>query len=353
VQSGGERTYRICSYDRANLGRSEKASKPRTFLDMARDLHVLLANAQIKGSYILVGHSMGGFLVRVFRDQYPEEVVGLVLEDAAHPDMGMRLMEGLPPRSVFESQAVRTTRAYFNWMSTSNGRTPNDPEGVDLLTSNAQVHAVKPPGNLPLVVISRSPDNPSFPYSPDDLPAETNAALRQIWQDLQGELVGLSTSSTQVIAARAGHSISRAEPGLVIDVVDEARGRMVETGQSILPAGPSDPPAHAPRLLRVEQRLDSRKDVTFIHEDIYFVDDAGDAVFFKIKVISVDPMVDYSLSDDIVTAAAEEQKQGARLTSSFASTEKVTYVMEGQMVDQAYNLSEPIRYTLEFPAVQR
>src|SRR5512135_2297471 len=67
VQSGGERTYRICSYDRANLGRSVKASKPRTYLDMARDLHALLTNAHVEGPYILVGHSMGGLLVRVFR----------------------------------------------------------------------------------------------------------------------------------------------------------------------------------------------------------------------------------------------------------------------------------------------
>jgi hypothetical protein len=174
---------------------------------------------------------------------------------------------------------------------------------------------------------------------------------------LQGELVGLSTHSTRLIAVSAGHSISREEPALVIDaigkVVDEARSRMVKAGQIVQPARPMDTGAHAPKILRVEQRQEIRHDATFIHEDIYFGDDAGDAVFFKIKVISVDPPLDYSLSDDIVTATAEEQKLGAHLTSSFASTEKVTYVMEGQMVDQAFNLSEPIRYTLEFPAVQR
>ena len=57
---------RICAYDRANLGLSDKAPKPRTFEDMTRDLHTLLVNAPIEGPYILVGWSMGGDLVRLF-----------------------------------------------------------------------------------------------------------------------------------------------------------------------------------------------------------------------------------------------------------------------------------------------
>ncbi len=57
VQSGGDRSYRVCSYDRANLGGSDAAPKPRAFSDMARDLHALLVNAHLGGPYILVGHS--------------------------------------------------------------------------------------------------------------------------------------------------------------------------------------------------------------------------------------------------------------------------------------------------------
>jgi hypothetical protein len=58
---------RICAYDRSNLGNSGNAPTPRTFHDMTRDLHTLLVNAQIDGPYVLVGHSMGGMLVRVSR----------------------------------------------------------------------------------------------------------------------------------------------------------------------------------------------------------------------------------------------------------------------------------------------
>ncbi len=43
---------RICAYDRANLGKSDLASKPRTFEEMTRDLHALLQNVPIEGPYV-------------------------------------------------------------------------------------------------------------------------------------------------------------------------------------------------------------------------------------------------------------------------------------------------------------
>jgi pimeloyl-ACP methyl ester carboxylesterase len=48
------------SYDRMGLGSSEPATAPRSFRQMATELHFLLANARIFPPYILVGHSMGG-----------------------------------------------------------------------------------------------------------------------------------------------------------------------------------------------------------------------------------------------------------------------------------------------------
>ena len=108
-----EENTRICAYDRANLGRSDEAQTPRTFQDAARDLQALLGNARIDGPYILVGHSLGGELVRVFADQYPEEVAGIVLVDAAHPDMGPRFLAGLPPESADEPENVMFWRQLF------------------------------------------------------------------------------------------------------------------------------------------------------------------------------------------------------------------------------------------------
>jgi pimeloyl-ACP methyl ester carboxylesterase len=221
VIAGVEETTRVCAYDRANLGRSDEARTPRTFQDASRDLQALLVNARIGGPYILVGHSLGGELVRIFADQYPEEVAGIVLVDAAHPDMGPRLLAGLPPELADEPENVMTWRQLFNWISDLKGSPYPNPEGWDTKASNAQVKATKPMGDLPLVVISQNPDNPFFATIIPPSLTETNTQLQQIWQDLQVELAGLSTNSTHLIAARAGHNIPIEEPALVVESILE------------------------------------------------------------------------------------------------------------------------------------
>ncbi|GIU66309.1 alpha/beta hydrolase [Candidatus Phycosocius spiralis] len=76
---------RTCAYDRAGIGWSEASSGPRDPANLARELKALLVTAQETGPYILVGHSMAGLLTRSFISQFPNEVVGLVLIDAADP----------------------------------------------------------------------------------------------------------------------------------------------------------------------------------------------------------------------------------------------------------------------------
>jgi pimeloyl-ACP methyl ester carboxylesterase len=72
---------RVASYDRAGLGWSDDAVAPATARNAADDLHLLLGRAGLPAPYILVGHSLGGLIVRVFQQVYPELVAGLVLVD--------------------------------------------------------------------------------------------------------------------------------------------------------------------------------------------------------------------------------------------------------------------------------
>ena len=86
---------RVCSYDRAGLGYSDKSSRPRTSKVMAQELRALLQSANIWPPYILVGHSMAGYNVRIYASLYPDEVSGMVLVDASHPDQEKRFPAGL------------------------------------------------------------------------------------------------------------------------------------------------------------------------------------------------------------------------------------------------------------------
>lgn len=74
---------RACSYDRAGLGHSDPARGARTPMAIVEDLHALIHAAKLSTPLVLVGHSLGGFNVKLYAALYPEDVAGLVLVDPA------------------------------------------------------------------------------------------------------------------------------------------------------------------------------------------------------------------------------------------------------------------------------
>ena len=79
---------RVCAYDRPGTpvgekpSRSDPVEQPTTARDAVADLRALLSAAGEAGPYVLVGHSYGGLVVRLYASTYPEDVSGLVLVDA-------------------------------------------------------------------------------------------------------------------------------------------------------------------------------------------------------------------------------------------------------------------------------
>jgi pimeloyl-ACP methyl ester carboxylesterase len=90
VQKQLAQTTRVCAYDRAGLGWSERGPEPRDARQISSELHTLLKGADIEGPYVLVGHSYGGLYVRTYADRYPEETAGVVLVDSSHPEQFTR-----------------------------------------------------------------------------------------------------------------------------------------------------------------------------------------------------------------------------------------------------------------------
>ncbi|HWZ18995.1 MAG TPA: alpha/beta hydrolase, partial [Ktedonobacteraceae bacterium] len=86
VQPGVASFTHVCSYDRAGHGWSDMGPLPRTDKRIVTELHTLLARAGVPGPYVLVGHSSGGLIMRLYASTYLEQVAGLVLVDSAHED---------------------------------------------------------------------------------------------------------------------------------------------------------------------------------------------------------------------------------------------------------------------------
>jgi pimeloyl-ACP methyl ester carboxylesterase len=100
VQPNVAKFARVCSYDRAGDGWSDLGPHPRTLRQIVYELHTLLDKGGVKPPLVLVGHSYGGWLVRLYASTYPAEVAGMVLVEAGADNPWRMLPDGKLARSA-------------------------------------------------------------------------------------------------------------------------------------------------------------------------------------------------------------------------------------------------------------
>lgn len=202
---------RVICYDRAGLGDSSPPTQGRGLDAFLAELDAVLT-AQVAGPAVLVGHSMGGLIAHAYALRSPDQVVGLVLIDSAHPDQGARLAATL---SAAQQQAEQDDLALM---------LADHPERPDLAAMLRQGRDALRPGalgQLPLAVLSRGVAVP-FDRAAQGIPGLTRSqwqARTQVWAGLQAEYLRSSTQARQVSASHSGHYIQFDQPELVIEAV--------------------------------------------------------------------------------------------------------------------------------------
>ena len=210
----------VCMYDRAGLGWSDPVPAPRSLGARVDDLHALLEKAHESPPYILVGHSMGGLLARIYTKKFPNDVAGLVLIESSEEQMNGS------QRSERES-AENAKQIGIGAMVLSLGiqipqvRFPNGPADQeiiqrasvfragqdDLLAMSRLTEELQSIGNLealddlPLVVVQQGRPDPN----------RTMERAKE-WREAQARLARLSTRSEELVAERSWHSVMNDEP---------------------------------------------------------------------------------------------------------------------------------------------
>jgi pimeloyl-ACP methyl ester carboxylesterase len=253
------RLTRICTYDRAGYAWSDPGPEFDTFDQAANDLHLVLTNAGVRGPYVLVGHSLGGLLVRYYQSKHPADVVGIVLVDSSHEEslqhVGLKVVR-IPELSATQFQLL---------IDEGKANRPKNPEpdlipstifppydklpaqfqdlhlwalkkvlplvknwGLNLQFDLSRLHRMReatphPLGSIPLAVLTAS----QF-----DVVQRQNMTAEEARQDhlrLQRDLAELSTNSRQIMVSSSGHEIYLYKPEVVVHsiaaVITSARDR--------------------------------------------------------------------------------------------------------------------------------
>lgn len=263
VQSKVARFTRVCTYDRAGYAWSDAGPTPRTMQQIAYELHTALLKAGIKPPYVLVGHSLGGSIIRTFANQYPKEIAGMVLVDSSHEDQLVGIIDPatkqgkivrwrelsrgrqIPPvqstmpasggatttQGMIRSSAQPKITAPFDklllniqqirlWATSQPNYNPARLSEVDFISEElANIYADRKNGKyllgkMPLIILTREIG---------DYPG-TDAEKKQLDEDrkrLQADLLTLSSNSKQIIAKTSGHHIQLDDPELVTDAIKQ------------------------------------------------------------------------------------------------------------------------------------
>lgn len=215
-------TNRVCAYDRPgtpvgnSFSRSDPAPQPTTAGAAVADLHALLSAAGEAGPFVLVGHSFGGMVVRLYASTFPDEVQGLVLvdppseflQDNETPEqwpIQRRLMEG----DITEDLAIYP-----------------DIERVDNDATFDQLRAAPKLRPLPLVLLSADEQlGPLLPgmlaagQVPSDVPADFGYVIDAAQAKAHAQLAQLVPGAVHITDTHSGHNIHLIQPQLVVDAI--------------------------------------------------------------------------------------------------------------------------------------
>jgi pimeloyl-ACP methyl ester carboxylesterase len=185
---------RVCAYDRPGTqlengapSRSSTVKQPTTVQGDAADLHTLLTAAGMHGPYVLVGHSLGGFIANIYARTFPDEVTGIVLVDAAS-----------------EYLATTLGPAAFSQWAKAFSTIQSDPDGEapDLVAGTEATKALPPMPAMPASVLTAEPWPFAFP-SADGKPKVDHWPQ---WFEAQ-QMLATSLDATHITQTNSGHNI--------------------------------------------------------------------------------------------------------------------------------------------------
>lgn len=208
----------VFMYDRSGLGYSEPGILPRSVDNITNELYTVLENENIKGSYVLIGHSAGGFIARYFAKKYPKDVIGLFLIDP-YQEMSKEEFGEWPTSYKLTNWSFRN----LSWSGIPFYLLPNPPHptyktskaiktyGQEAFAEDISLQEFakvdKGVSNLPIYLLTSN---------------EPGKKFNEIQKKWHGEIFAkYSNDINRHLIIGSGHHIHIEKPNMVVDKLDE------------------------------------------------------------------------------------------------------------------------------------
>jgi pimeloyl-ACP methyl ester carboxylesterase len=200
------RSARVLVYSRAGIGKSDARPEAQTPERRTIELEQLIAAAKLKPPFILVGHSYGGYLIRLFAARHPEQVAGMVFVDPSMERFNAEL------RKV-DAAKLAQDLSYIDTLTPASYKAE-----AKLVDQAFEAAALLPPlalPDVPAVVLTSTMvrEKPEFFM-------HTVAAVA-VWRSLHDQLFRQFSSGSHVVTASSGHNIHLEEPALVSGAIEQ------------------------------------------------------------------------------------------------------------------------------------
>lgn len=216
---------RVCAYDRPGVvlpdgspSRSDPVPMPTIVGDAVADLHALIGAAKIATPFVIVGHSYGGLVVRLYAMTYPDDVDGMVLVDplSEYLRSAETPKEWVWQKKILDGDLTEALKVYPHI------------ERADADAGFDQMLAAPPLQPMPLVLLSADiewgplipgliADGMLAPDTPPDIGYVTDRAQKVA----HATLAGLVPGAKHVTRTDSGHVIHHDNPQLVTDSIRE------------------------------------------------------------------------------------------------------------------------------------
>lgn len=226
VQPEVAKFTQVCAYDHSGIGWSESGPKDSCSLRIG-EVHNALKNLGISGPFVLVGHSLGALVARVYAGRYPDEVAGMVFVDHAFrlDPSDEKLLPPMPPPEPPKPGAPAPT-----------GGIEEDPNFSKMSARDRELHmwALSQPRNMaalqnngtlmPQCIADADTLAKDHPHPLGDKPlvdVSTDGLRIAPYVKLQGDLLSLSENSKEIVAQNSSHFIIIDRPDVLIDAINQ------------------------------------------------------------------------------------------------------------------------------------